>query len=306
MIGAFGWRTAWVVSGVIVLLLAVPVCAVFMRKDPESMGILPHGFDPEPARTATGRRTAAAAVGEDWTVRQVFHSPTLWIILLATAMFSLAISGTVVHRIAFWEDTGLSARDVVIGTTLDPILVVASGLFFGIMAERVAARYIGLVGGVGVGLSMLPLIFARRSFVPAAGAQLHLGQLYGRQPDGEQHHLAGVLRTALPRHDPRRRLPGGGGDVGDERAVDRDAALGGVGPETRLGGADGDVLRLRATLPARETAAFAAPDDGVDSGAGGGGLRRRLSVTQRPGSCHACCASLSRCSAPALEIKRVC
>jgi sugar phosphate permease len=150
-----GWRTAWVVSGLLVLLLAVPACALLMRKDPESIGLHPDGRD-----TPIPLAAADAEYDVDWTVGQVLRSRAFWTILLATGLSGVVIPGTLVYRTPFWEDTGLSSNLVAIGTAIDPLTVVFSGLFFGFLAERVASRHLGLLGGAGVALSMVPMVLA--------------------------------------------------------------------------------------------------------------------------------------------------
>jgi MFS family permease len=55
---------------------------------------------------------------------------------------------------------GIPSATVALGTSIDPLTVVFSGLFFGLLAERLSIRLLGLIGGVGVALSMLPLAFA--------------------------------------------------------------------------------------------------------------------------------------------------
>ena len=42
-----------------------------------------------------------------------------------------AVSGTVVHRVAFWEDTGLSPAVLAAGIAADPLTVVVASLGWG-------------------------------------------------------------------------------------------------------------------------------------------------------------------------------
>jgi MFS family permease len=159
MIEAFGWREAWAISGVLVILIAVPACLLFMRKDPESLGLLPDGAK----EASLGTASNSGAVGtetDDWTVADMLRNSSAWLILASTALSGLAIHGTLLYRFAFWEDVGIPSATVALGTSIDPLTVVFSGLFFGLLAERLSIRLLGLIGGVGVALSMLPLAFA--------------------------------------------------------------------------------------------------------------------------------------------------
>ncbi len=160
LIDSLGWREAWAIFGIAVIVVALPACAVFMRKDPAAMGLNPDGIAPDdPIRAGLDERETLVT-DEDWTVRQVLHSPTMWIILASMALTSLVLPGTVVYRVAFWEDVGIPAGTVAFATALDPLTVTFSTLAFGFIADRVQTRYLGFVGGAGVGVAMLFMAFA--------------------------------------------------------------------------------------------------------------------------------------------------
>ena len=158
LIETYGWREAWVVFGILVPVLLVPLFGIFMRRAPEDFGLLPDGAPAAPETQATTE--PGVATETDWTVAQAVRTPTLWIVLIAFALLGAALSGTLVHRVAFWQDIGMSPRLVAIGTAMDPLTVVFSALVFGVVGERVHPRYLALVGGVGFALSMLPMVFA--------------------------------------------------------------------------------------------------------------------------------------------------
>ncbi|MSQ11552.1 MAG: MFS transporter [Dehalococcoidia bacterium] len=160
LISAYGWRTAWVVFGVVVSAVVIPACGLFMRKVPEDLGLKPDGVTDtaSPAQAAKARPSLATA--ENWSAKQVLRSPTMWLVLVAMAMAGMVLNGTLIYRVSFWEDIGMSPGLVAFGTALDPFTVVFSGIAFGLVAERLVIRYLGLIGGVGFGLAMLPMVFA--------------------------------------------------------------------------------------------------------------------------------------------------
>lgn len=160
LIQTVGWRQAWVVFGAMVCVLAVPLCAAFMRREPEDLGLHPDGATVRDTAAPQTKNTSSEATDVDWTPGQALRSPTLWLVLGALAVMGLALNGTLVHRVAFWQERGMSPALVALGTALDPLAVVFSGLAFGLLGERVRSRYLGLMGGAGLALSMLPMVFA--------------------------------------------------------------------------------------------------------------------------------------------------
>ena len=101
-----GWRPAAFISGVIILLVVIPL-SFFIRRDPESMGLRPDG-DPIPedevniAEVVTGRdptrdqqRVAILHVGEpDFTAPEAMKTPTYWMLVLAVGLRNVVHSGT--------------------------------------------------------------------------------------------------------------------------------------------------------------------------------------------------------------------
>ena len=66
MMDLTSWRLTWVVMGMLVLVLALPVAYLLLRDDPSDMGLLPDGdqepsdMDPQgkPESTEGGRRVS--------------------------------------------------------------------------------------------------------------------------------------------------------------------------------------------------------------------------------------------------------
>ncbi len=180
VIDSMGWRTAWALLGGFVILMTVPLCLMFMRKDPESVGLHPDGNPNALADWAATQAKAGAksvATSEDWTGKQALRSRMFWMVLIATASMSIVLPGTVVYRVSYWQNVGLSPAQTALATSLDPLTVTVTALFVGFLAERVQTRYIGLVGGLIVAASMLWMVFARDSiwFMIAYSAMWGMG-----------------------------------------------------------------------------------------------------------------------------------
>ena len=162
MIQEIGWRDAWVVFGVVVAATIVPVSFLFLRGSPSDLGLKPDGFSGTqvelPSADIDSRQNLATKT--DWTAREALRHPVLWLILVAVGMGGFALAGTLLHRVAYWRDTGMSPGLVAFGTIMDPLTVIFSIMIFGFIGERVKTRYLGLFGGLGFSLSMVPMILS--------------------------------------------------------------------------------------------------------------------------------------------------
>jgi MFS family permease len=96
-----GWRPAAFASGVVVLVVVVPL-ALFVHRSPESRGVLPDGEKPARETPALPRVSPSEArysfrpaPGEpDFTAREAMKTPTYWLLVLAVGMRNTVHSGT--------------------------------------------------------------------------------------------------------------------------------------------------------------------------------------------------------------------
>ena len=81
MISLIDWRLSWIVMGLMILVLGIPMAFLFLHDDPAKKGLNPDG-DPEPAPAPGGSPGVAAGpppqplFAENW--RQAFKSFPIW------------------------------------------------------------------------------------------------------------------------------------------------------------------------------------------------------------------------------------
>ena len=153
------WQTAYGLFGLGIALAIVPLNFGLMRRAPEDHGLLPDGAAPvRDAETGAHGPLAVDPRDVSWTVAEAVRTRAFWAAAVAFVLSGFALSGTVVHRVAFWEDTGISPAVLAAGIAADPLTVVVASLSWGWAAERLSARALGLVVGGGFALSLIPMI----------------------------------------------------------------------------------------------------------------------------------------------------
>lgn len=113
-----GWRDTWVIMGVMVIVIMVPLTLLFVRKQPEDMGLQPDGLPLEAGMTEAGTGGAKqglpqgdASTEVSWTLKEAMQTRTLWIIIVAMNLVGLAASAGVIHLVPFLTlQQGLSAQ----------------------------------------------------------------------------------------------------------------------------------------------------------------------------------------------------
>ena len=72
------WRTIWVVMAVAFMALSIPLSAIFLRRQPEDIGLEVDGRPRVPVESrATGQATGSVPEEMSWTVREAFRTATM-------------------------------------------------------------------------------------------------------------------------------------------------------------------------------------------------------------------------------------
>ena len=107
---ANGWRTAWWIVGLALLLGLAPLALLLVRRSPESCFIEPDG---EPAELSHELPT-------DYTLRQALSTPSFWVFGVASAVYGLIASG-----IALFNESILAERRFDASTYHRSLVIVA-------------------------------------------------------------------------------------------------------------------------------------------------------------------------------------
>ncbi len=156
LIDAVGWRMAWVALAFIGVGVIVPLAAVFVRRQPEDMGMLPDGADvPKP-----GAERASAADEVSWTSSEAVKTSTLWRLVIMFCLVQLGIGTVALHRIAAFMDRGLDPTLISFATAFDAVCAGASTFLFGMLVGRIPARFLGAVGFAMLAAASVMTIYA--------------------------------------------------------------------------------------------------------------------------------------------------
>lgn len=114
LIATQGWRAAWGILGAALLLVTVPVIALFVRRQPEDLGLLPDGgaatavADPS---TLTERQRRLAGTEESFTVKEALRTRTLWLLVIGFNLVNISANALVIHLVPFLTlQEGLTAQ----------------------------------------------------------------------------------------------------------------------------------------------------------------------------------------------------
>jgi MFS family permease len=134
---AFGWRTTAFYSGVLVILLGLPM-AQMVRHRPSDYGDRVDGLLPEAAAPITGRENLT-----DFTARQAMATSAFWLISLGHAAALLTVSAVMVHLVPhLTEGLGFSLSTAALMVTLVTGCQLVGQLLGGVLGDRFDKRWI--------------------------------------------------------------------------------------------------------------------------------------------------------------------
>jgi MFS family permease len=151
LISGQGWRSAWIVLAIIHVVMAVPLAVVFLRRQPEDVGMTPDG-DLHLVRENPddGDESGDEVV---WTVRDALRTKALWKLVLALGLVSLGLGMVSIHRIPYWVERGFDERIVSYAFAADAAAAAVMVLITGVLVEKCPTRIVA-------GLSYLMFLVA--------------------------------------------------------------------------------------------------------------------------------------------------
>ncbi len=130
-----GWQWTYMILGLLLLGVMVPLGGIFFRDNPETYGLQPDG-DVIPK---TEEETIKAAE-TDWTLAEARRTPVFWIASIGLSSIAMLATGLFFHMVSIFDDNGLS--QTIAATVFLPIAVTSAiaNLGGGVLADRIPPR----------------------------------------------------------------------------------------------------------------------------------------------------------------------
>ncbi len=135
MITLFGWRPSFVILGVMVSLIGIPVA--LLLKSPTGRGYgIPRVESEKPEAEAHQRESSHY----DWTVREVLRASGFWLLFLIFSSLAFGVAIMTTHLVAHLEDTGIDSVPAALVLSLIGGSGIIGRIFIGEAGDRVGNR----------------------------------------------------------------------------------------------------------------------------------------------------------------------
>lgn len=158
---ALGWRGAWRLDAVLLLVILLPAVLVFARNRPGDIGIdiarEEARHDPDPPHIDLEVHVDA---GEGMTLKEAMRTPMFWAIVASGLVPSLVVTGLAFNQVAIFTDRGLPETLTATTFTVESIFQVIVTMGVGWYLDRHPVKYVLVGGQVALAAAMGALWFA--------------------------------------------------------------------------------------------------------------------------------------------------
>ncbi|QEG36578.1 MFS transporter [Bythopirellula goksoeyrii] len=151
LIDSVGWRGTYVVFAAIMIGGFLPLVAVLLRESPREIGQVPDGL-----RFHAAKRKSFS-YGNELNLSESMQHRAYWILLISTAVWSLIGTGLVFHLVGVFRSQGFTAQDSTAAVTSVAFAMAATQVVGGILADRLAMRWLLVVAMSLIGLGCVVL-----------------------------------------------------------------------------------------------------------------------------------------------------
>ncbi len=166
LVDSYGWRLAYTLLGVVVLVGLVPLNLLWQRHHPADLGLYPDG-----APAPSGPVSTVVTVAEGWTLRQAVGTARFWFLFAMVGVIGWLSNITSVHQIAHIVENGFAAQQAAAIVALMSLLRAAGSTVWGGLSDRLGREMVYTIGTLLCLVGLLCLVW----LTPAAS----LWMLYG-------------------------------------------------------------------------------------------------------------------------------
>ncbi|MBS3810202.1 MAG: MFS transporter, partial [Desulfobacterales bacterium] len=159
-----GWKAAFVIIGLMVWIIALPVTFLVIRDRPQDAGLLPDGdFCKDEQDCPDGVQQDIVAPG--WTAEEAFRSRAFWCIFVSFFLTPMAQMGVLQHQVPLIMDTGASQAAAAAALGVTAGVGGLGKLSFGRISDIWPFRYAVLLSFGLQALSVLLLLYTQTPFM---------------------------------------------------------------------------------------------------------------------------------------------
>ncbi|KKB35023.1 MFS transporter [Bacillus thermotolerans] len=129
IITAYGWRTAYLMIGILILVVLVPLIVFVIKLSPADKGLLPLGEE-QAAEDAPVKELAGV------TQKEAFKSVSFWALCAGILVGGIVVNSMIINLVPYLTDIGTPAQQAALLLSLASAMVIAAKLLVGRLYDK--------------------------------------------------------------------------------------------------------------------------------------------------------------------------
>ncbi|MFB4162973.1 MFS transporter [Alteribacillus sp. JSM 102045] len=158
----WGWRFAWQLWGILLLVVFVPLAFIFIRNKPEDVGLLPDDAGKGKDQMQAAAESAKKRKASSWTVQEAVRTRQFWFAMLCAAVPALINTGITIHLFSILGEKGIERTVIAFLLSLMPIAGFIFTLAAGFIVERLPIHHVYSAGFILNAATLIMLIYVQQ------------------------------------------------------------------------------------------------------------------------------------------------
>jgi sugar phosphate permease len=154
-----GWQNAWLIIGIISILIFSLLALIFFRDNPEDCGLLPDGVH---ADDAVAKEESIAL--RQYTASEAKRTFPFWVIGLSLALYGFCFTAVPFHIVSIFKLAGMSKTTAFSIFFYSSCISISMNLIFGYISDKINIKYLLYIMMTGLIISTLSLTFLAPGF----------------------------------------------------------------------------------------------------------------------------------------------
>jgi MFS family permease len=158
-INVWGWRFTFVILGVLVLIVLLPLNVALLRHKPQELGLLPDGLNMVQASNGKDIKEDCKGCPEsDWTLQKALRTGNFWALVAFPFLAAIGIYFIIVHHVKFLVDMGIDKMTAAFIFALIGVISMCFRVFWGWLSDHIGREKTYTMGVIGMCLGVCSLL----------------------------------------------------------------------------------------------------------------------------------------------------
>lgn len=156
----YGWRSAYLILGLIPLVILIPVISFWVRHKPENLGLFPDGEKNGGEQINSLKGKTESGLVSSISITDAMRTMRFWILMFVYFLYSMVFVSITVHVVPHAVDLGCSLQVGAFVLGLATAISIFGKIGFGFLCEKFNTRYLIMASFLGLIISILSLMKA--------------------------------------------------------------------------------------------------------------------------------------------------